>query len=86
MPPPRLASQTFSFQVPTMPSEAVVDRVQVAGDGQAAAGAAVRENGRRGHEPQLRDIVVEALGMVLIVGIGVGDAREEVLIGSPGSR
>src|SRR5690606_37667323 len=55
--------------------KAVVDRVQIAADRQAAAGAAVRQNGGRGHEPQLRDIVVEALGVILIVGIGVGDAR-----------
>src|SRR3546814_7308275 len=39
--------------------EAVVDRVQIAADRQAAAGAAVRQNRGRGHEPQLRDIVVE---------------------------
>src|SRR3546814_942308 len=40
----------------------------------------------RGHEPQLRDIVVEALRVILIVGIGVGDAREEVLIGFAGQE
>ncbi len=60
--------------------EAVVDRVEVAADRQAAAGAAVREHGGRGHEPELRDIVVEALRVVLIVGIGRRDAREEVLV------
>src|SRR3546814_1599465 len=33
--------------------EAVVDAVEIAGDRQAAAGAAVREHRGRGHEPQL---------------------------------
>src|SRR3546814_15279002 len=66
--------------------EAVVDRIEIAADRQAAAGAAVREHRGRGHEPQARDIVVEALGMILIVGIGVGDAREEIGRASCGDR
>src|SRR3546814_5933126 len=37
--------------------EAVVDRIEIAADRQAAAGAAVREHRGRGHEPQARDIV-----------------------------
>ncbi len=61
--------------------QAVGHRVQVAGDRQAAAGAAVRQNGRGGHEPQLRDIVVEPLRVRLVVGIGRGDADEQILIG-----
>src|SRR3546814_7778607 len=44
-------------------------RVQIAADRQAAAGAAVRQNRGRGHEPQARDIVVKALRVILIVGI-----------------
>src|SRR5207237_5404706 len=43
------------------PFEAVRDAVEVAGDGQAAAGAAVGEDGRRRHEPELGDIIVEPL-------------------------
>src|SRR5205085_6026921 len=41
------------------PFQAVVDAVQIAGDWEAATGAAVGEDGRRRHEPELRDIVVE---------------------------
>src|SRR5436190_13419718 len=41
--------------------EAVGDAVQIATDRQAAAGAAVRQHGRRRHEPQLGDIVVDPL-------------------------
>ena len=50
--------------------EAVGDRVEIAGDRQAAPGAAVRQHRRRRHEPQLRDIVVEPLGVLGVVGIG----------------
>src|SRR3546814_14169928 len=63
-----------------------LDAVEIAGDRQAAAGAAVREHRGRGHEPQLRDIVVEALGMIGVVGIGGGDAGEEILIGFAGEE
>ncbi len=61
--------------------EAVVDRVQEAGDRQAAIRAAVRQNRRGGHEPQLRHIVINALGMVGVVSEGGRDAGEHVLIG-----
>ena len=61
--------------------EAVRHRIEIAADRQAAPGAAVRQHGRRGHEPQLGDIVIEPLGVILIVGIGIGDAGEEILIG-----
>ena len=61
--------------------EVVRHGIQEAGDGQAALGAAIGEHRRRGHEPQSRHIVVDALAMRLIVGIGLGDAGEHVLIG-----
>src|SRR3546814_9082304 len=59
--------------------QAVGDGVQIAGDGKAATGAAIRQHGRRRHEPELRDIVIEPLGVRGVVGIGRGDANEEVL-------
>ena len=62
MPPPREASQTFSFHSADDAFEAVGDLVQEAGDRQAALGAAVRQHRRRRHEPQLRDVVVDAAG------------------------
>ena len=61
--------------------KAVVDRIEVAADRQAAPGATVRQHRRCGHEPQLADVIVDPLGVILIVRIGVGDAGEEVLIG-----
>ena len=66
--------------------EAVADRIEVARDRQAAPGAAVRQHRRRRHEPQLRDIVVEALGVRRVVGIGGGDAREQVLVRFAGQQ
>ena len=60
--------------------KAVGDRVEITADRQTAAGAAVRQHGGGGHEPQPRDIIIEALRMLLIVGIGRRDAREEILI------
>ena len=66
--------------------EAVVDRVEIAADRQAAPGAAVRQHRRRRHEPQLRDVVIQPLGMVLVVGIGIGDAGEQVLVAFAGQQ
>ncbi len=66
--------------------EAVVDAVQIAADRQAAFGAAVGQDRRRRHEPELGDIVVDALGMLGIVGIGRGDAGEEILVGFAGQE
>jgi hypothetical protein len=66
--------------------KAVVDAVEIAGDGQAAAGAAVRQDRGGRHEPQLGDIVVEPLRVGGIVGVGRGDADEEVLIGLAGQQ
>ena len=61
--------------------ERVADLVEETGDRQTAIRAAIRENGRRRHEPELRHIVIEALGVGLVVGEGLGDAGEHVLIG-----
>ena len=66
--------------------EAVADRVEVAADRQAAPGAAVRQHGGRGHEPQLGNIVVDALGMVLVVGIGRGDSGKQILVRFAGQQ
>ena len=60
--------------------EAVADAVQIAADRQAAAGAAVGQNRSRGHEPQFGDVIIDALRMFGVVGIGRGDAGEEVLV------
>ncbi len=60
--------------------QAVVDAVQVAADRQPPAGPAVAEDGRRRHEPQLRDVIVNALRVRLVVGISRGDACEEILV------
>src|SRR5207302_6245879 len=60
--------------------KAVVDAVEVAADRKPAAGAAIGQHRGRRHEPQLRDIVIDALGMVGVVGISRGDAGEEVLV------
>ena len=59
--------------------ERIRDVVEEAGDGQAALGAAIGEDGRGRHEPELAHGVIKALGMAHIVGIGAGDAREHVL-------
>ena len=61
--------------------EAVGHRVEIAADRQPAPGAAVRQHGRRGHEPEPRDIVVEPLRVGSIIGVGRRDAHEEILIG-----
>ncbi len=66
--------------------EAVRHRIEIAADRQPAPGAAVRQHRRRRHEPQPRDVVIEPLGVVLIVGIGIGDAREQILIGLAGEQ
>ena len=60
--------------------QAVADRVQEAGDRQAAIRAAVRQDRGRGHEPQAAHIVVQALGVVGVVREGGRDAGEHVLI------
>ena len=66
--------------------KAVGHRVEIAADRQAATGAAVRQDRRGRHEPQLRDIIVEPLGMFGIVGIGRGHAHEQVLIAFAGQQ
>ena len=67
-------------------AEAVVDAVEIAADRQAATGAAVGQYRCRRHEPELGDRVIEPLGMLLIVGIGVGNAGEQILIGFAGQQ
>ena len=46
---------------------------------QAAFGAAVGQHGRRRHEPQFRDVIVDALGVVGVVAIGARHPCEHVL-------
>ena len=77
MPPPFEASETFSFQT----FQRIAHGVQEAGDRQTAIRAAVRQHRRRGHEPQLGHIVIDALGVLVVVGVGRGNAGEHVLIG-----
>ncbi len=60
--------------------EAVGHGIEVAADGQAARGAAVRKNRRCGHEPQIGDVFVNALCVLFIIGIGIGDAGKQILI------
>ena len=60
-------------------AEIVLDGVQEARDRQAAVGAAVAQDRRRRHEPELRHVVVEALRMRRVVGVGARNAREQVL-------
>ena len=60
--------------------QAVLDAVEIAADRQAARGAAIGEDGGRGHEPQVRDVIVQSLRVILVVGIGIRDAGEQVLV------
>ncbi len=66
--------------------ERIVGLVQEARDRQAARGAAVAEHGGRRHEPEVRNIVVDALGMGIVVGIGRGDPRKHVLVAFAGHQ
>ena len=68
------------------PFQAVGHRVQIAADRQPPPRAAIRQHGRRRHEPKARNIVIEPLGMRLIVGIGRRHAHEKVLIGFAGQQ
>ena len=61
MPPPLEASHTFSFQVSTMPSRLSSTELRKQEIGRPRVGAAIRQNRRRRHEPQLRHVVVEPL-------------------------
>ncbi len=60
--------------------ETVGGLVEEAGDRQAAVGAAIGQHGRRRHEPEPADIVVEALRVAGIVAVIAGDAREQILV------
>jgi hypothetical protein len=66
---------------PENPLERIGRLVEEARDRQATLGAAVGQHGRRRHEPQVGDVVVEPLGMGIVVGIGRGDACKHVLVG-----
>ena len=68
------------------PFEAVGHRIEIAADRKPPVGPAVRQHRGGGHEPQLRDVVVEPLGVALIVGIGGGDAGEQILIAFAGEQ
>ena len=86
MPPPLAASHTFSFQVPTMPSSESDTALRKQEMGRPAIRAAVRQHGGGGHEPELGHVVVDALGVIGVVGIGRGDAGEHVLIALAGEE
>ena len=60
--------------------EAVRGLVEKARDRQAATGAAVRQHGRRRHEPVLAHVVVDALGVGGVVAVMRGHTREQVLV------
>ena len=66
--------------------QTVRHRVQEARDRQAPTRPAVRQHRRRRHEPQLRNVVVNPLRMVGIVGVGRRDSREHVLIALAGQQ
>ena len=66
--------------------EGIIHRVQEAGNGQAPVCPAVRQHGCRRHEPQARDVVVDPLGMVCVIGIGRGDPGKHVLVGLAGKE
>ena len=60
--------------------EAVADRIQEAGNRQAAIRATIGQDRRGRHEPQAGDIIIKTLGVLGIVGIGGRHAGEHVLI------
>ncbi len=64
----------------------VADRIEEAGDRQAAVGAAVGQHRGRRHEPQPAHVVIDPLGVLGVVGIGGGDAGEHVLVGFAGEQ
>ena len=59
----------------------VANLIQEAGNRQAAICAAIRENWRGRHEPEIRHVVIDALGVILVVGKGFRDTGEHALIG-----
>ena len=61
--------------------QAVRYAVQIAADRQAAPGATVGQHRSRRHEPQPADVVIDALGMFGVVGIGGRHAGKKILIG-----
>jgi len=62
----------------------VAHLIEEAGNRQTAICTAIGQDRRRRHEPEVRHIVIKALGMVGIIGEGLRDAREHVLIGFTG--
>ena len=79
MPPPLLASATFSFQVPTMPSSESDTSLRKQEIGRPRLVPPLDRIGRGRHEPQPAHIVVQPLGVGHVIGIGAGDAGEHVL-------
>ena len=59
--------------------EGVIDSVQEAGDWQTAVRATVRKDWCRRHEPELRDIVINALCVVSIISVSCRNARKHAL-------
>ncbi len=66
--------------------QAVRHGIEVAGDRQPPVSTAVRQHRRRWHEPELGDVVVDALCVVGVVGVGGGHAGEHVLVGLAGQQ
>jgi len=66
--------------------QAVGAFVEEAADGKAATGPAIGQDRSRGHEPELGNIVVEALGMCAVVGVMHRNPCEHVLIAFTGHQ
>jgi hypothetical protein len=67
-------------------AQRIVHRVQEARDRQAAISAAIGQHRRRRHEPQIGHVVIKALRMLKVVGVGRRNAREHVLVGFAGQQ
>ena len=59
----------------------VVNRVQETRDWKAAIRTPIGQDRRRWHEPKLGHVIIEALGVLCIIGIGLRYAGKHILIG-----
>ena len=66
--------------------EAIWDRIEEARNRQSAIRAAIRQNRGGGHEPQIGNIVIDALGVIGVIGKGRRHAGEHVLIALAGQE